>query len=138
MQLIEELRQNTKIASRTKRGREKSQEAQRDEQRIQRDKENAQKLIRDLPPLLRNAAKGGAHSFVVMGLEKGFHCDWDVQTVIKEVGLHGATSAVIRHGAWTVMNWLTEEGFKITLRAEDQNDEGQGRSWTTLHIVASW
>lgn len=138
MKLIDALRKTSSVASKMVQKQKRSEEDQCNKQRIQQDLKEAQKLIRDLPQLLKRAAEQGYRSIKVMELEKGFHCDWDEQAVTKECSLHGASSDVIRHGAWEVIKWLTEQGLTVTMGIERQNDKGQGRSWNDLYIFASW
>ena len=104
------------------------------EEQLQRDIE---KIIKDLPALLRNAASKGDCALKVMRLSERSHLNVKWDELNNEIEIHGIRK-VLLEPIIPLIDYLENEKLAVTIKEYNRSDPGQGRSWTERFIVVSW
>ena len=104
------------------------------EEQLQRDIE---KIIKDLPALLRNAASKGDCAVKVMRLSEKSHLNVKWHELNNEIEIHGIRK-VLLEPIIPLVDYLENEKLAVTIKEYNRSDSGQGRSWIERFIVVSW
>ena len=133
MNLKDELRVRSKKAI--------QERADEEAKRVRRKREEvlgkAEELIRALPQKLKLAADSGSQKLAVMKPERGLHFDGTDTDLMENYRANGLRD-LLKGGAQKVAAFLLKEGLTVSLEEEPHHDEGQGRAWTDILLVASW
>ena len=104
------------------------------EEQLQRDIE---KIIKDIPALLRNAASKGDCAVKVMRLSERSHLNVKWDELNNEIEIHGIRKVLLAP-IIPLVDYLENEKLIVAIKEYNRSDAGQGRSWTERFIIVSW
>ena len=131
---LSEISRESKKATNLKDAKNIKRQQKNKEEQLQRDIE---KIIKDLPALLRNAASKGDCAVKVMRLSEKSHLNVDWHELNNEIEIHGIRK-VLLEPIIPLVDYLENEKLAVTIKEYNRSDSGQGRSWIERFIVVSW
>ena len=131
---LSEISRESKKATNLKDAKNIKRQQKNKEEQLQRDIE---KIIKDLPALLRNAASKGDCALKVMRLSERSHLNVKWDELNNEIEIHGIRK-VLLEPIIPLIDYLENEKLAVTIKEYNRSDPGQGRSWTERFIVVSW